>query len=81
MDYFEDKLAGSWDYYENNYVPDNFTVKDRQTGTKYVSYPSDASIAQARAEYDLAKATVVEAQNYLTALKGEEFPEDATGAT
>jgi RND family efflux transporter MFP subunit len=39
------------------------------------------SIAQARAEYDLAKATVVEAQNYLAALKGEQIPEDATGSS
>lgn len=80
LDYFQDILTGNWDYYENNYLPDNFTVKDRQTGTKYVSYPSDASIAQARAEYNLAKATVVETQNYLAALKGEDIPENATGA-
>jgi RND family efflux transporter MFP subunit len=80
LDYCQDKLTGDWDYYENNYVIDNFTVKDRQTGTSYVSYPSDASIAQARAEYDLAKATVVEAEYYLAALKGEEIPEDATGS-
>ena len=79
LDYFQDKLTGDWDYYENSYVIDNFTFKDRQTGTSYVSYPSDASIAQARAEYDLAKATVVEAEHYLAALKGKEIPEDATG--
>ena len=80
LDLYQDKLKGSWDYYENNYVPDNFTIKDRKTGTSYVSYPSDASIAQARAEYDLANATVVEAEYYLAALKGEEIPEDATGS-
>ena len=80
LDYLQDKLTGDWDYYENSYVIDNFTVKDRQTGTSYVSYPSDASIAQARAEYDLAKATVVEAEYYLAALKSEEIPEDATGS-
>jgi RND family efflux transporter MFP subunit len=67
-------------YYEERYLPNNFTVKDRSTGEKYVSTPSDASIAQARAEYDLAKATVVEAEYYLAALKGEEIPEDATGS-
>ena len=80
LDLYQDKLKGSWDYYENNYVPDNFTIKDRKTGTSYVSYPSDASIAQARAELDLAKATVVEAQYYLAALKGEEISEEATGS-
>ena len=80
LDLYQDKLKGSQDYYENVYIPDNFTVRDRKTGTSYVSYPSDASILQARAEYDLTKATVVEAQYYLAALKGEEIPEDATGA-
>jgi len=80
LDLFQDKLQGSKTYYEEQYVPDNFTIKDRATGTKYVSEPSEASIAQARAEYDLAKATVVEAQHYLAALKGEEIPEDATGS-
>ena len=80
LDYFQDKLKGNWDYYENEYIPENFTVKDRKTGTSYLSIPSDASIAQARAEYDLAKATVVEGQHYLAALKGEEIPENATGS-
>jgi RND family efflux transporter MFP subunit len=80
LDFFQDKLTGSWDYYENEYVPENFTVKDRITRTTYISYPSDASIAQARAEYDLAKATVMEAEYYLAALKGEEIPENATGS-
>ena len=79
LDYFQEKLEGNWDYYENSYVPENFTLKDRATGTKYLSRPSDASIAQARAELDLARATVVEAQHYLAALNGEEIPEDATG--
>ena len=77
---YQDKLKGSWDYYENNYAPDNFTLKDRTTGISYVSYPSAASIAQARAQLDLAKATVVETQYYLAALKGEQIPEDATGS-
>jgi multidrug resistance efflux pump len=80
LDLYQEKLEGNWDYYENKYLPDNFTLKDRNTGTSYVSAPSDASIAQARAEYDLAKAKVVEAEIFLAALKGEEIPEDATGA-
>jgi len=79
LDLYQDKLTGSWDYYENTYLPDNFTFKDRAAGTNYVSVPSDASIAQARAEYDLAKAAVVEAEYYLAALQGEEIPEGATG--
>lgn len=80
LDLFQDKLDGNWIYYEEQYAPDNFTLKDRKTGKSYVSYPSDASIAQARAEYDLAKATTIEAEYYLAALRGEEFPEDATGS-
>jgi RND family efflux transporter MFP subunit len=76
-----EKLKGNQVYYEAIYLPDNFTLKDRETGKKYISRPSDASIAQARAAYDLAKATVAEAENYLAALKGEEVPEDATGAS
>jgi multidrug resistance efflux pump len=79
LDLYQEKLEGNQDYYENEYLPENFTLKDRNTGTSYISAPSDASIAQARAEYDLAKAKVVEAENYLAALKGEEIPEDATG--
>ena len=79
LDLYQDKLEGNRDYYENDYLPDNFTLKDRNTGTSYISAPSDAAIAQARAEYDLAKAKVVEAENFLAALKGEEIPEDATG--
>jgi len=74
-----EKLTGSQYYYEESYLPANFTKKDRVTNKKYVARPSDVSIAQARAEYDLAKATLAEAQDYLAALKGEEIPEDATG--
>jgi len=80
LDLFQDKLKGNQLYYEEIYLPDHFTLKDRETGATYISRPSDASIAQARAELDLAKATVIEAQNYLAALKGEEIPEDATGS-
>jgi len=80
LDLYQDILEGDLIYYEEQYLPANFTIKDRSTGEKYVSVPSEASIAQARAEYDLAKATVVEAEYYLAALKGEEIPEEATGS-
>jgi multidrug resistance efflux pump len=79
LDLYQEKLEGNRDYYENEYLPENFTLKDRNTGASYISAPSDAAIAQARAEYDLAKAKVVEAENFLAALKGEEIPKDATG--
>ena len=81
LDTFQDKLKGNKDYYENVYVPQYFTTKDRSTGTKYVAEPTDAEIAAARASLDLAKASVVEAQNYLAALKGQSIPENATGSS
>jgi len=77
----QEKLNGNLAYYESSYLPANFTRTDRETRKKYVARPSDVSIAQARADYDLAKASVDEAQNYLAALKGEDVPEDATGAS
>ncbi|NOY97955.1 MAG: HlyD family efflux transporter periplasmic adaptor subunit [Chloroflexi bacterium] len=77
-------LAGNQAYYETNYIPDNFTVKetDRQTKTttKYVSAPSEIDIAEARAAYALAEAKLSEAQYYLAALTGGDVPEDATGS-
>lgn len=81
LNLYQEKLQGNQVYYEQIYLPENFTRKDRETGTKYVSRPSEASVAQARAEYDVARAALVEAQNYLSALKGEEVPQDATGAS
>jgi multidrug resistance efflux pump len=79
LDLYREKLKGNRDYYENEYLPQNFTLRDRNTGTSYLSAPSAAAVAGARAEYDLAKARVVEAEHFLAALKGEEIPDDATG--
>ena len=76
---YQEKLKGNQDYYQNKYLPANFTKFDRQTGKKYVSPPTDVDIAEARAAYAIAQASVTEAQNYLAALKGEDVPEDATG--
>lgn len=76
---YQAKLAGNQDYYQNKYLPDNFTKFDRQTGKKYVAAPTEVDIAEARAAYALAQASVVEAQNYLAALKGEDVSADATG--
>ena len=75
----QDKLKGSQEYYEEVYLPANFTVKDVSTASKYVARPSDATIAGARAELSMARATVDESQTYLAALRGEPIPEDATG--
>ena len=77
---YQDKLKGSQDYYQNVYLPQNFTKRDRATGTKYVAAPTDAEIATARANLALAQATLVQDQNYLAALKGEKVPEGSTGS-
>ena len=46
----------------------------------YVGKPSDIDAALANAKLDVAKAAVQEAQWYLTVLKGENAPAEATGA-
>ena len=49
---------------------------------KYVDLvypPTEGEIAIARANYDMAKASIGEAQMYLDVLNGEEIPEGATG--
>lgn len=70
-------------YYENTYLAQYFTVTetDRATRktTKYIAAPTQASIDSARAQYKLALATLEEAKNYAAALKGEDYPDDATG--
>jgi len=57
-------------------------VEDEQTGKMIdsITPPSDGEIAITRAAYDLAKASIGEAQNYLDVLNGAEIPEGATGA-
>jgi len=42
--------------------------------------PTDAQIGIERANYDLAKASIAEAQTYLDVLNGADIPEGATGA-
>lgn len=77
---YQDKLKGSQDYYQNVYLSQNFTKRDRSTGTKYIAAPTDAEIATARANLALAQATLVQDQNYLAALQGESVPSGATGS-
>jgi len=84
LKYYQDSLAGAKISYEKNYVPNNFTVIERDpkthTSTKTVNAPTDAEIAAAEAAYTEAKAGVQEAQWYLDALNGKDIPDDATGA-
>jgi len=56
-------------------------VEDPLTGELVIAYypPTEGEIAMARADYDLAKASIAEAQMYLDVLNGKEIPEGATG--
>lgn len=58
-------------------------VEDEETGEMVdsITPPSEGEIAIARADYDLAKASIGEAQTYLEVLNGAEIPEGATGAS
>jgi len=57
-------------------------VEDEETGEMVdsITPPSEGEIAIARADYELAKASIGEAQIYLDVLNGAEIPEGATGA-
>ena len=80
LDFAEDKLKGNWYYYDHEYLADNFTSYDSETGKKYISEPTDADIAASRAGVTQAKATLQEAEYLYTALTDGEVPEDATGS-
>jgi multidrug efflux pump subunit AcrA (membrane-fusion protein) len=47
----------------------------------YTGTPSDIDAAKAQADKDAAKAALQEAQWFLSALKGEQIPDDATGSS
>ncbi|MCL4529378.1 MAG: efflux RND transporter periplasmic adaptor subunit [Chloroflexi bacterium] len=74
-------LAGNQVWYVKNYVPNNFTVMQRNGNsvTKAIQAPTDAEIAAARAAYAAAQATLQEDQWYLDALQGQDIPANATG--
>lgn len=56
-------------------------VEDTTTGkmVNLVYPPTEAEIGMARANYELAKASIAEAQTYLDVLNGGDIPEGATG--
>lgn len=58
-------------------------VEDEATGkmVDLIYPPTEGEIGMARAAYDLAKASIGEAQIYLDVLNGEEIPEGATGSS
>jgi HlyD family secretion protein len=57
-------------------------VEDEETGkmVDLIYPPTEGEIGLARATYDLAKATIGEAQLYLDVLNGKEIPEGSTGS-
>jgi len=54
-------------------------VKD-EDGNPVINYPTELQISLAQYEYELAQAHLQEAHWYLSALQGEEIPENATGS-
>jgi RND family efflux transporter MFP subunit len=81
LKYYQNQLIGTQYYYTTVYIPKYFTTKDKVTKVKTISAPSEASIASARAKLAQAKVSVIEAQNYLAAIKGELVPADASGTS
>jgi len=69
--------------YWNDYVPDTFltVITKGRTVTKQVVPPSPADTTKAWADYDLAKQSLVDDQNYLTAITTGTIPAGATGST
>jgi HlyD family secretion protein len=80
LDFAKDKLKGNWYYYDHDYLKDTFTVYDKKTKKQYIAEPTDADIAEARANLTKAKATLKEAEYYYDALTGKDIPDDATGS-
>jgi HlyD family secretion protein len=68
--------------YWNDYVPDTFltVITKGRTVTKQVVPPSPADTTKAWADYDLAKQSLVDDQNYLTAITTGTFPAGSTGS-
>jgi HlyD family secretion protein len=62
-------------------VTEVIKVEDETTGKMIdlITPPTEGEIGMARAKYDLAQATIGEAQTYLDVLNGGEIPEGATG--
>jgi HlyD family secretion protein len=63
-------------------ITEAIQVEDEETGkmVDLINPPTEGEIGMARAAYDLAKASIGEAQIYLDVLKGKEIPEGATGS-
>ena len=77
-------LQVQWDYYEEEYLVENFEdfYWDANDNKVYfIDAPTDAEIAENRAEISGYEASIAELEVYLNALKNDEpLPEDATGS-
>ncbi len=74
----ESNLQVQWQYYENEYVPENFEnyYWDGNEKIWFTEGPTDAEIASTRAEISLARATIIEMEVLLEALNNnQELPE------
>ncbi len=84
LEHAQASLNGAQATYEDEYLPNNFTVKsvDRVTHqvTKYVAAPTEADILAARAAVTAAQAALDESTWLYLALTGGEVPDDATGS-
>ncbi len=78
---YKNYLAQAWLDYWNDYVPETFLtiVTEGRDRVKKVIPPSDEDVASARANYELAKHTLQEAEWYLIAITTGAAPDGATG--
>jgi HlyD family secretion protein len=82
------KLTGNQIWYKDVYLPLNFTVwavdptdtSNSHRRVKLVEGPSDLEIQTSQAAYNVAKASLQQAQWYLDALNGKDVPVNAGGA-
>jgi len=94
LTYAQNSLVYYQKEYTHTYIPTYFTqyqivrgrsepiqIEDTITGEMIneVYPPTEGEIGVARAAYDLAKASIAEAQTYLDVLNGAEIPDGATG--
>ena len=83
LDWAISNLQAQQQYYQDVYLPDNFTSYYWDDGIKveFIDAPTDAEIASVRAEASGDDASIVELEVLLTALKNNEaLPEEATGS-
>jgi multidrug resistance efflux pump len=79
----ESNLQAQLQYYQEVYLPDNFTdfYWDDNNKVEFIDAPTEAEIATDRAEISGYEASIVELEILLTALNNnEDLPEEATGS-